>query len=181
MAITYPLITVSTRAQVAAGEAKGGSKGLLKGIKKILQDEGPLGFYRGLSSALFGITVTNGVYYYWYEVAKTLFQKQGRNTSMSTLESMAAGALAGSATAVVTNPIWVINVRISSFLLPSETGTTAHSLGTRTNKVLLRFHFPTDSIDSKSRIAGGLTTLFKQRRGSAAEKHLRDFQGHCQE
>ena len=61
MALTYPLITLSTRAQV---EKKKASTGTLDAAKRIIDREGVVGLYAGLDSALFGITVTNFVYYY---------------------------------------------------------------------------------------------------------------------
>lgn len=76
--------------------------------------EGIAGLYAGLDSALFGITVTNFVYYYWYEFSRSFFQRSTGKKQLSTLESMAAGALAGSATVMLTNPIWVINTRMTA-------------------------------------------------------------------
>ena len=61
MALTYPLITLSTRAQV---EKKKAHTGTLSAAKRIIDREGILGLYAGLESALFGITITNFVYYY---------------------------------------------------------------------------------------------------------------------
>jgi len=61
MALTYPLITLSTRAQV---EKKKANTGTLSAARRIIDREGVLGLYAGLDSALFGITVTNFVYYY---------------------------------------------------------------------------------------------------------------------
>ena len=61
MALTYPLITLSTRAQV---EKKKAHTGTLSAAKRIIDREGVLGLYAGLESALFGITITNFVYYY---------------------------------------------------------------------------------------------------------------------
>ncbi|KAJ3194428.1 hypothetical protein HDU67_004748 [Dinochytrium kinnereticum] len=58
---------------------------------------------------MFGIAVTQGVYYYWYEFVKAAFESPDR--AISTLESMAAGAVAGAATSIITNPIWVVNTR----------------------------------------------------------------------
>lgn len=69
------------------------------------------GLYSGISSALFGISVTNFVYYYWYEASNDFFKKQTGKARLSTLESMAAGAVAGSLTVLITNPIWVVNTR----------------------------------------------------------------------
>jgi len=61
----YPLITLSTRAQV---ESKKADTNTLQAIKRIVDREGLAGLYAGLESALFGITVTNFVYYYCKDV-----------------------------------------------------------------------------------------------------------------
>jgi adenine nucleotide transporter 17 len=59
------------------------------------------------------------VYYYWYEWTRAFFEKAalkaGRASSkLTTVESMMAGALAGSATVLITNPIWVVNTRMTA-------------------------------------------------------------------
>ena len=61
MALTYPLITLSTRAQV---ESKRAQSSTLGAARRIIKREGIKGLYAGMESALFGITVTNFVYYY---------------------------------------------------------------------------------------------------------------------
>lgn len=61
MALTYPLITLSTRAQV---ESKKAHTSTLDAARHIIAREGVGGLYSGLDSALFGISVTNFVYYY---------------------------------------------------------------------------------------------------------------------
>ncbi|TVY38709.1 Peroxisomal membrane protein [Lachnellula subtilissima] len=116
MALTYPLITLSTRAQV---ESKRADSGFLDAVKRIVQREGVNGLYAGLDSALFGISVTNFVYYYWYEWTRSSFEaaavKAGRaSKKLTTIESMIAGAIAGSATVMLTNPIWVVNTRMTT-------------------------------------------------------------------
>ncbi|KAK4156381.1 peroxisomal membrane protein PMP47B [Chaetomidium leptoderma] len=116
MALTYPLITLSTRAQV---ESKRAETAFLAAVKHIIAREGVSGLYSGLSSALFGISVTNFVYYYWYEWTRAFFEtaaaKAGRaSKKLTTVESMMAGALAGSATVILTNPIWVVNTRMTA-------------------------------------------------------------------
>lgn len=88
-------------------------------MRRIIQREGAAGLYSGLESALFGISVTNFVYYYWYEFTRSAFEKaatQGGRASkkLTTLESIIAGAIAGSATVLITNPIWVINTRMTA-------------------------------------------------------------------
>lgn len=112
----YPLITLSTRAQV---ESKRADSGFLDAVKRIVEREGVVGLYAGLDSALFGISVTNFVYYYWYEWTRSGFEKaaitSGRASKrLTTIESMIAGAIAGSATVMLTNPIWVVNTRMTT-------------------------------------------------------------------
>ncbi|KAH8430379.1 putative peroxisomal membrane protein Pmp47 [Aspergillus melleus] len=116
MILTYPLITLSTRAQV---ESKRAHSTTADAIRRIVQREGVSGLYSGLGSALFGISVTNFVYYYWYEWTRSAFEKaavkSGRAAKkLSTIESMIAGAIAGSATVLLTNPIWVVNTRMTA-------------------------------------------------------------------
>jgi len=116
MALTYPLITLSTRAQV---ESQRADSGFLDTVQRIVKREGVNGLYAGLDSALFGISVTNFVYYYWYEWTRAGFEKAaitaGRaSKKLTTVESMIAGAIAGSATVMLTNPIWVVNTRMTT-------------------------------------------------------------------
>ncbi|OBZ89534.1 Mitochondrial substrate carrier family protein Q [Choanephora cucurbitarum] len=115
MALTYPLVSVSSRLQVQKNDTgKDAYKNTMDAFVKILAKEGPRGLYSGLSSGIFGIAVTNGVYYYCYEAVKSIFEKtKGKGKSMSTGESMLAGALAGSAVVLATHPIWTVNTRLT--------------------------------------------------------------------
>lgn len=110
------MITLSTRAQV---ESKRAHSTALDAVRRIVQREGISGLYSGLESALFGISVTNFVYYYWYEWTRAAFEKAaakaGRaSKKLTTAESIIAGAIAGSATVLITNPIWVVNTRMTA-------------------------------------------------------------------
>ncbi|KAJ3028964.1 UNVERIFIED_CONTAM: hypothetical protein HDU68_000491, partial [Siphonaria sp. JEL0065] len=125
MALTYPLVTVSTRAQVnkaptsptrSQNAAKPSPVSTFAAQKeaflKIIREEGVGGLYSGIESAMFGIAMTQGVYYYWYEYVKAAFEAaQESERAISIFESMAAGAIAGAATSLTTNPIWVVNLR----------------------------------------------------------------------
>ncbi|KAI5787119.1 peroxisomal membrane protein PMP47B [Geopyxis carbonaria] len=116
MVLTYPLITLSTRSQV---ESKRAQSTVMDAVRKILEREGMGGLYAGLDSAVFGISVTNFVYYYWYEFSRSAFEKAAtkggrRSSKLTTVESMIAGAIAGSATVLTTNPIWVVNTRMTA-------------------------------------------------------------------
>lgn len=89
-------------------------------MRHIVEREGLGGLYAGLNSALFGISITNFVYYYWYEWTRAFFEaaalKNAARVSkkLTTVESMIAGAIAGSATVIITNPIWVVNTRMTT-------------------------------------------------------------------
>ncbi|RDA94862.1 hypothetical protein CP533_4276 [Ophiocordyceps camponoti-saundersi (nom. inval.)] len=116
MILTYPLITLSTRAQVESTKAE---TGFVAAVRRIVAREGVAGLYAGVNSALFGISVTNFVYYYWYEWTRGFFERAARSAGraskkLTTVESMIAGAIAGSATVVITNPIWVVNTRVTT-------------------------------------------------------------------
>jgi len=106
MTATYPLIFLSTRAAVAAKKER---KSTYDAIVEIIKREGVLGLYSGLNSSLLGVAVTNGAYYYFYERSRGIIlssRKGGKG--LSTLESIVAGLVAGSATTILSNPIWVV-------------------------------------------------------------------------
>ncbi|KAJ1941664.1 hypothetical protein EC988_006700 [Linderina pennispora] len=114
MALTYPLITVGTRLQVQRNN-KGASayNGNIDALVKIFSQEGISGLFSGLESAIFGAALTNGVYYYFFEAVKAAFERASQRKSMTTVESMISGAVAGAMTCIITNPIWVVNTRLT--------------------------------------------------------------------
>ncbi|EKM80309.1 hypothetical protein AGABI1DRAFT_57963 [Agaricus bisporus var. burnettii JB137-S8] len=106
MTATYPLIFLSTRAAV---ESKKDSKSTLEVVLDIIKREGIAGLYSGLNSSLLGIAVTNGVYYYFYErTREAILRSKIKSKILSTPESMLTGLIAGSATTIASNPIWVV-------------------------------------------------------------------------
>jgi adenine nucleotide transporter 17 len=78
---------------------------------KIIKEEGLTGLYDGLSSSLVGIAVTNFIYYGTFEGSRSAYLKSKNKLTLSTLESMAVSAVAGAATTLLSNPIWVVNTR----------------------------------------------------------------------
>ncbi|GLB33782.1 putative mitochondrial carrier (TC 2.A.29) family protein [Lyophyllum shimeji] len=106
MTATYPLIFISTRAAV---ETKSDDKSFCQAVVDIIKHEGILGLYSGLSSSLLGIAVTNGVYYYFYERSRaSILKSRSGGKGLTMLESILAGIIAGSATTIISNPIWVV-------------------------------------------------------------------------
>ncbi|EIW69688.1 hypothetical protein TREMEDRAFT_62557 [Tremella mesenterica DSM 1558] len=131
MALTYPLVNLSTRAAVKKKTAseKDEQLTLLQAIRKTLKDEGLSGLYSGLESSLFGIAMTNGVYYAFYEEMRSVLLRRRANTthsphSLSTLEGILAGIVAGSITTITTNPIWTVQTAqsVRAITLPLAEG-----------------------------------------------------------
>lgn len=139
----YPLITLSTRAQIESERARAS---WTSAARHILAREGIPGLYSGLRPALYGVSLTNFVFFYWLEWTRAVFSKasssspssvaasaaavaKGGNASsavgttsmgrsrynhtrrLSTIQDMSAAAIAGSATVIVTNPIWVVSTQ----------------------------------------------------------------------
>ncbi|CDZ96959.1 Predicted mitochondrial carrier protein [Phaffia rhodozyma] len=122
LCITYPLVVASTRDAVTEKAKSKEVEGLnrLKSITekstivRIFEQEGVSGLYSGLSSSLFGIGVTNAVYYFAYSLSSESARKRnGGNLSVG--QSILAGVIAGTATTVVTNPLWVIQTHQSTY------------------------------------------------------------------
>ncbi|GAA6015714.1 hypothetical protein JCM8202_001091 [Rhodotorula sphaerocarpa] len=110
MAVTYPLVNLSTRSQV---EAKTKKESTRAAALKVIRRDGIAGLYDGLSSSLVGIAVTNGIYYLCFEEARSLVlrTRKGSKGALSTAESILVSAFAGAATSILSNPIWVVNTR----------------------------------------------------------------------
>jgi len=130
MTATYPLIFLSTRAAV---EVRNEQKSTYQAVLDIIKREGVLGLYSGLNSSLLGIAVTNGAYYYFYERSRGAIlgsRTSGRSKGLSALESILAGLIAGSATTIISNPIWVVQttqaVRTMGQTVPTD-GDESHS------------------------------------------------------
>ncbi|KAM9905952.1 hypothetical protein OXX79_001849 [Metschnikowia pulcherrima] len=120
MIVTYPLVTLSTLAQTTrkkkeAGDAENSSA--VKEVQKVLSVKGISGLYAGLESALYGITLSNFIYYYFYEFTSNVFLKtnlasKSKKRGLTTLQSIVTGAIAGAITVIGTNPFWVANTRM---------------------------------------------------------------------
>ncbi|KAL1410956.1 hypothetical protein Q8F55_001899 [Vanrija albida] len=123
MALTYPLVNLSTRAAVSS---KKEDLSLHQAIVKTVKDQGIGGLYSGLGSSLFGITMSNGVYYAAYEETRAWLIKRRKgpaaNSALTTGEGIVAGLIAGSICTIVTNPIWVVQAYQSTRAVASADG-----------------------------------------------------------
>ncbi|KAI0690864.1 mitochondrial carrier domain-containing protein [Cytidiella melzeri] len=120
MIATFPLVYVSTNAAVDSGKER---KSAFKVVLDTIKHEGITGLYSGMGSSLLGIAVTNGVYYYFYERSRaTILNSRPGTKALSTIESMLAGFIAGSATTVASNPLWVIQTTQTTSARSSPSG-----------------------------------------------------------
>lgn len=121
MSLTYPLIFLSTRAAV---ETRKENKSTYEAVMDIINSEGLRGLYAGLHSSLLGIAVTNCVYYGFYEQTKKSIvsstSRKSASQGLTTLESMLAGLIAGTATTVISNPIWVVQTTQAVRTMPAS-------------------------------------------------------------
>ena len=139
MTATYPLMGISTRA--AVDQSKNPGESLVKAITTVMAKEGITGLYDGLSSSLIGIGVTNFVYYFFFEAMREFILTSKRITrsskaklgALTTTESILSGLVAGVTTALISNPIWVINTR--------QTVRVSQKDSTGANKVVARKSF----------------------------------------
>ncbi|KAL6940669.1 hypothetical protein ACO0QE_004582 [Hanseniaspora vineae] len=120
--LTYPLLTVTTNLQTK-DEALTSSETKPRSVKSVFLDLWETNsLYKGLESSLYGITLTNFIYYFFYEycskilLARKLNRKNNaqRSKKMNTIESMLCGLIAGTITATLTNPVWVANTKLTT-------------------------------------------------------------------
>ncbi|KAH9795069.1 Nicotinamide adenine dinucleotide transporter 2 [Citrus sinensis] len=114
-----PLDVIKTRLQVH-GLPEGTHSGrrgsiIIISLQNILKNEGLKGLYRGLSPTLLALLPNWAVYFAVYERLKGLLRTHGDgNSQLSVGKNMIAAAGAGAATAIATNPLWVVKTRLQT-------------------------------------------------------------------
>eukprot|EP00744_Colponema_vietnamica_P003651 GILI01005563.1.p1 GENE.GILI01005563.1~~GILI01005563.1.p1 ORF type:complete len:341 (+),score=55.79 GILI01005563.1:118-1140(+) len=102
MAVVYPLDNLRTRCQVSR------NKNSLEVLREVLNKEGWKGLYAGLRSTLLGVGASWATYYFFYAYFKRKLRVKGDDALRNLVIAMGAGALS----AILTNPIWVVNTRM---------------------------------------------------------------------
>ncbi|KAL5553094.1 hypothetical protein UlMin_040495 [Ulmus minor] len=107
-----PLDVIKTRLQVHG--IPPGHKGsiIITSLKDIIKTEGVKGLYRGLSPTLLALLPNWAVYFTVYERLKDLLADDRNQLSIGA--NMVAAAGAGAATAISTNPLWVVKTRLQT-------------------------------------------------------------------
>ncbi|KAJ8563063.1 hypothetical protein K7X08_031515 [Anisodus acutangulus] len=95
---------------------------LMGWLELVVRSEGLSGLYSGLKPSLLGTAVSQGVYYYFYQLFKNRAEaiasankKRGRGDgSVGMLSWLVVAALAGSLNVLLTNPIWCLVTRMQT-------------------------------------------------------------------
>ncbi|XP_062145497.1 nicotinamide adenine dinucleotide transporter 2, mitochondrial-like isoform X2 [Alnus glutinosa] len=111
-----PLDVIKTRLQVHGLPPAHRGSVIITSLKDILRTEGFKGLYRGLSPTLVALLPNWAVYFTVYEhLKKRLLHSHGDSSNELTIgTNMIAAASAGAATALTTNPLWVVKTRLQT-------------------------------------------------------------------
>lgn len=85
---------------------------------KVIRKEGILALYNGLTSGIAGVGVSSFTYFWFYYYLKKIIIRQNVRIDstkrfLTPLQNILIAALAGAINAVITNPLWVVNTRMS--------------------------------------------------------------------
>jgi solute carrier family 25 protein 33/36 len=125
--LTNPLDVVKTQLQsssTAAGDLVAGRGHPLSIAKRIMEQDGIPGFFRGLPPTLVGIIPARSVYFYAYQRSKKAlgpYLPEG-----SPPNALIAGLIAGITGNTLTNPIWMVRTRMQ-LLADSSAGQRAYT------------------------------------------------------
>ena len=124
-ALLLPLDVVKVRLQVNEGTREQSTKGSRLGhrlgsfqvIRGIIRHEGSAGLYQGMTPALLGSAVSWGGYFFLYEGFKRHLRNYKSSLSdasplLSPIENFWLACSAGGVMVFVTNPIWLIKLRM---------------------------------------------------------------------
>ncbi|XP_068641486.1 nicotinamide adenine dinucleotide transporter 1, chloroplastic-like [Aristolochia californica] len=114
-----PLDVIKTRLQVHGlrhmPKSGGGGGLIITSLEQIIKNEGIKGLYRGLSPTILALVPNWAVYFTVYEHLKGLFVSNAHGNHQPQLGAhLISASGAGAATAIVTNPLWVVKTRLQT-------------------------------------------------------------------
>ncbi|KAJ3553955.1 hypothetical protein NM688_g3349 [Phlebia brevispora] len=108
-----PLDLLKVKFQVANHPPKGGvGRQIFLSLKEIKDTQGWRGLYRGLGPNIAGNASSWGLYFLFYNMLKTRASGGDPSYHMSAGSYLLYSAQASAVTAIMTNPIWVVKVRM---------------------------------------------------------------------
>ncbi|XWS72909.1 hypothetical protein CRYUN_Cryun02cG0079900 [Craigia yunnanensis] len=99
---TYPLELLKTRLTVREDY-----KNLLDAIVKIVQAEGPLGLYKGLTPSLIGVVPYAASNYFAYDTLRKAYKKAFKKEEIGNIMTLVIGSAAGAISSTATFPLEV--------------------------------------------------------------------------
>lgn len=111
---TYPLMSSAARAQARKRHAESDATHMQDTQRDLPLLQSLRARYTGLSASLFGTTVSQGVYFYFYSLLRSFFIGRRTAEAPSVVESLGIASLAGMANVLLTNPIWVVATRLQT-------------------------------------------------------------------
>ncbi|KAM6495496.1 Mitochondrial carrier domain containing protein [Amanita muscaria] len=108
-----PLDLLKVKYQVTTTKPVGGvGKQIWFSLKEIYHVAGVRGLYRGLVPNIAGNAASWGLYFWFYNILKHHASRDDVNQQLSAGAYLLCSAEASAATAVLTNPLWLVRVRI---------------------------------------------------------------------
>lgn len=108
-----PLDLLKVKFQVSTENPQGGvGRQIWNSLKDIQAQQGWRGLYRGLGPNIAGNASSWGLYFLFYDTLKRRASGDDPNFRMSAGSYLLCSAQASAVTAILTNPIWVVKVRM---------------------------------------------------------------------
>lgn len=128
-AMLYPLDLVKVRYQVHDKSARR-YRSIAHGFRSIVAEEGARSLFRGMSPALYGSALSWGLYMYFYQNAKERYARLADTGVIQGSWQYFFSALeAGIICVPITNPIWLVKVRMQVQSNVQTLPTAASSVG----------------------------------------------------
>ncbi|TBU50557.1 mitochondrial FAD carrier protein [Dichomitus squalens] len=109
----HPLDLLKVKFQVATEKPQGGiGRAIWSSLKGIHAQDGLRGLYRGVGSNVAGNASSWGFYFLFYHMLKQRASGGDPNYKLSPGAYLLCSAQASAVTAIMTNPIWVVKVRM---------------------------------------------------------------------
>lgn len=91
-----------------------------RSLRTIVREQGASGLYRGLATNIVGNSVSWGLYFLWYTQMKALLAHGDERIQLTPSQHMLAASVSGCCSAFLTNPIWVVKVRMYANAPPAR-------------------------------------------------------------